>query len=303
MPSVAIGSGCSLEISGAHQALDLMMKVPARTGVPGESLQPLLVLDEVFQNGKLIRPMGYELLWHDFAMLESGAASILKFARKWGPLGSPLLRDHSVIATSRDFVTKLAEPISEWIEQIKSAKLFVEVRSLTADGDIDELRKHFTFSPSSASGRGQPSTVMAKTELSERFLMQFTKRSFPLKGRQVMIRPSTDMIEQQELLLAAMVLCGWMATLKLRELQLQPNLIFSDSDRSYSVQLSPTSLIACIWLQLSRLLIGDLNYRLCKYCGKPIRLGTTGVRADATYCPGGSCRTQASRKRVKGHRD
>lgn len=60
----------------------------------------------------------------------------------------------------------------------------------------------------------------------------------------------------------------------------------------------PRSLIGALWLQVYTMVSSNISLKHCLACGTPFKAGPgTGRRADATYCPGNSCRAKGWRQK------
>jgi hypothetical protein len=79
-----------------------------------------------------------------------------------------------------------------------------------------------------------------------------------------------------------------------------PNLKWDWEHKKSTVRISPKNLVGAMWLQFAQRVIGEVRIRLCKICGKQIKIAREkgGRRADRELCSA-ACRQANQRQRVK----
>ena len=91
--------------------------------------------------------------------------------------------------------------------------------------------------------------------------------------------------------------CAWLLNSHLHDVT--PRMLFA-RDGEPRISFAPTSLLSAMWLQFALSLVGDKEFRSCKFCRRLFEISTdqTGFRSHREFCSD-SCKTKDYRKRKR----
>ena len=76
-----------------------------------------------------------------------------------------------------------------------------------------------------------------------------------------------------------------------------PRVLWHFERREYCLRIMPSSLLGAIWWQFARAFVGDIRFRPCKVCSKPIEISSEAFREDREFCSP-ACRQRDHRHKV-----
>ena len=86
--------------------------------------------------------------------------------------------------------------------------------------------------------------------------------------------------------------------------QISPRLLWNPDKLQHIIRILPTSLIGAMWWQFARAVAGEVTYRTCRICGRPILVSSRRdsaskpFRSDREFCSS-ACRQKDHRIKVK----
>ena len=91
--------------------------------------------------------------------------------------------------------------------------------------------------------------------------------------------------------------CAWLLNSHLQDVK--PRMLFAQ-DVEARLSFAPTSLLSALWLQFALSLVGDKEFRSCKFCQRLFEISTdqTGFRRHREFCSD-SCKTKDYRRRKR----
>jgi hypothetical protein len=217
-------------------------------------------------------------LFRDFAATPTTEEAIAAFANRWGsllgrqaplihlegPSGEAMLAHGEELEFWVDEILRMGEAIEFWERTRRADRAwlarFIHWRScgdVVMEGSIYEGYLRFA--------------LIADPKLSPEVLKCFTQGDVLTPARYHLQRVVNDHLE-----LYASPLLLWDRD------QLRPRIV-------------PENLLGCLWLQLSRAIDGNREYRQCPICQGWFELGR-GTRSDKLYCSG-ACKQVAYRER------
>lgn len=270
---------------------------------PLSPIEPILVATEPILGAPDYEPLAHPDLLFEFATLRPESNSILEFARKWGRLGGPIGAEYRVDEcrdNDGELVIANAESIRAWELEIEKAFTFLRIWKLAVNPDIEALRGHFTVASLS---QLDPNTwVCIEGEQARKIVRLFLGNVLYANHERwtLPITPRTERTEQEDMQTAARTLCWIMVDRMLENCWVRPALLSESVNGPISLQLIPSSLLGCIWLQFARMLTSELAFNFCAACEKPLRLGTTvgAFRSNRNFCDD-ACRQLAYRNRIR----
>jgi hypothetical protein len=245
-------------------------------------------------------PLAVPGLFRDFAETPIKEERVLAFANRYGELGVGIVsRNFNRLDPERPLVS--GEAGSDWEAEILEMRAAVHiwdalaspaqgglekwiVRTSEADAALDGYVAHWRFSEPDTDGwhlvvRGDDGKPFPKHWLAD----------FRLDIEHAATRPDAAWCK-----LISMI-NGHLSRACSPFLEPRPR-----QARSFSLRVSPSTLLSAMWWQFARVITGEAQYHPCRVCGRLIErsTGDHGVRADTVFCSN-ACKFKDHRARVR----
>jgi hypothetical protein len=237
-------------------------------------------------------------LFRDFADTPPSEEGILKFSNIWGALG-----EGDVITSPAPLTGGKGELFTAWVRAISDIRQAVWIwnRLTSPSREIqEELRHHVWWERDGAGnthviydshphlprtqswtddGYSRVLEIVASDQYGEEGLSQFQDNELAMPARAFLFRLANRNLQRR---VSPRLAPGLMPVMKMKL-----------PVRS-SLQLAPSSLFACFWLQLAQVVSGEKTQRQCLGCREWFE--ATGKRTDKLYCDD-ACRKQAHQEK------
>lgn len=227
---------------------------------------------------KRYSPLCVPELFERLARTEPTDEGILTFANQFGLLGVEQPID--LLDTEGDI--RYGETFHDWESKIRAIRIAVSLWRVVQN-DQAALRDHFTWR---SDGKLHGWEFVWKEKDSYGKLRHF----IPSGPR----TRATDDITR-----AAKIVIGRMADEVLLD-QCATRLLWSQAQNKLVVRIVPKSLLGAAWWQFSRAVVGEIKYKTCKACPKPMEISLDGIShyKNREFCSS-ACKQRFYREKVK----
>jgi hypothetical protein len=217
--------------------------------------------------------------------LDGSEKSIILFANKYGRLGGPIESRHGGLLSDGRCALEGTEALADWQVEIEWTKSILDlwdafnrkhiwrVQSQLEDMKmqlIDGRMSGFSWGPESPTAIETLRKIRAETNSAD-----FKKDSY-----------------------ACAKFCLWdSVNTRLSELT-TPEMNWDPAAGTFTLQVTPKSLLGVIWLQIAMAMTGDVSSRQCEACGEWFDVRPDTARSDKRFC-GNACRNKLYRDRKK----
>jgi hypothetical protein len=259
--------------------------------------------DEMFQNltptatrvladespaHKNYQPLTVGDLFVQFSQTAPDEEAIRGFACKYGLLGDrtyfcALDRLPDPVVGGK-FVVYDGEPISVWRQHIAAMRSAVDLWHLVQRGDREQLRKLLRWRETPGGGGWTFRKDVPQVNGGVAWWLVL-----PVEG---VTFSAGDILTPARFHLQRQINHGLLATVGTQ-------VLWQPATNRQAVRIIPRSLLGAMWLQLARAVAGDVQYRECRECKRPMAIsGEEGRNVNALFCSP-KCRQKDHRKKVK----
>jgi hypothetical protein len=232
-------------------------------------------------------------LFRVFADTQPSRDGVKAFADRFGPLGGDVAKRIPLYdqPNAEGVLLGTGEPLASWNDEILMMRFAIDIWEAARSGDVGRLERVISWTED-----GTGVQILSHPELRNGQLPEAPAR---VERAWIAAAQLGDGVLERFVPgdLVKPALCYVQRTInKKLEGRASPRLLWDAKRERLALYIVPDGLIGALWLQFTRAVERESQFRQCAECGIWFELAPGTARADKLYCST-PCRTKAYRKR------